>query len=69
MCGEIERGPNKRTVLRVTYKSGRVEEPNYGTEAAARRAKKGYERIETVKRATILKNKVSAAGFGQTLLT
>lgn len=52
------RSPNMRTVLRVTYKSGRVEEYDYNTRQIAERDRLNFMALGTVKRATILKNKI-----------
>jgi hypothetical protein len=51
------RRPNMRTVVKVTYNSGRIEHHDYGTARAAEAARNKFLTIDTVRRATVLKRK------------
>lgn len=48
------RGKNKRVNVLVTYKSGRKEKHDYGTEPAAIRAIDKFMRLEVVKSARVI---------------
>lgn len=52
------RGENKRVVVEVMYKSGRIEKSDFGNITAAEKALQKYMAMTTVKSAEILKERI-----------